>query len=74
MPTNKDEITTIIKDLKNKKSSGLDEFSSFLIKKCYLYLTESLTFLTNLLLSTGKFPGNLGISKVKRLFKKRSCK
>jgi len=55
MPNLKDKITTIIKDLKNKKSSGLDEFSSFLIKKCYLYLIQPLTFLTNLLLSTGKF-------------------
>jgi hypothetical protein len=33
-PTNDEEITgIIIKDLKNKKSSGLDGYSSFIIKK-----------------------------------------
>ena len=73
-PTNDDEITTIIKDLKNKHSSGLDGFSSFLIKKCYLYLIKPLTFITYLALSTGKFRENLKISKIKPLFKKRSSK
>jgi len=74
MPNLKDKITTIIKDLKNKKSSGLDEFSSFLIKKCYLYLIQPLTFLTNLLLSTGKFQEISWISKIKPLFKKKKKK
>jgi hypothetical protein len=69
-PTNDDEITGIIKDLKNKQSSGLDGFSRFLIKKCYVYLIKPLTFLTNLSLSTGKFPENLKIAKTKPLFKK----
>jgi len=31
-PTNIDEIMTIIKELKNQKLSGLNGFSSFLIK------------------------------------------
>jgi hypothetical protein len=65
-----DEIITIIKDLKNKQSSGLDGLSSFLIKKCYVYLIKPLTFLTNLSLSTEKFLENLKISKIKPLFKK----
>jgi hypothetical protein len=68
--TNDDEIATIIKDLKNKQSIGLDGFSSFLIKKCYVYLIKALTFLTNLSLSTGKFQENFKISKIKPLFKK----
>jgi hypothetical protein len=34
-PTNDDEITAIIKDLKNKKSSGLGRFTSFLIKNVH---------------------------------------
>jgi ribosome-binding factor A len=68
-PTNDDDITTIIKDLNNKQSSGLDGVSSFLIKKCYVYLIKSLTFMPNLSLSTGKFLENLKISKIKPLFK-----
>jgi hypothetical protein len=59
-PKNYDEIT-IIKDLKSKQSCGLDEFSSFLIKKCYVYLIKPLTFITNLSLSTGKFLKKLKI-------------
>jgi hypothetical protein len=35
-----------------------------------VYLIKPLTFLTNLSLSTGKFPANLKISKIKPLFKK----
>jgi hypothetical protein len=69
-PTNDGEITTIIKDLKNKQSSGLDGFSRCLIKKCYVYLIKPLTSLTNLSLTTGKFPDNLKMSKMKPLFKK----
>jgi hypothetical protein len=34
--TNRDEITTIIRDLKNKKSSGLIRVSSFLINVTYI--------------------------------------
>jgi hypothetical protein len=37
-PTHNNEITTIVKELKNKTSSGLVGFSSFLIKKYYIYI------------------------------------
>lgn len=53
--TNNDVITTIIRDLKNKKSSVLIGVSSFLIKKCYICLIKPLIFLTKLSLSTGNF-------------------
>jgi hypothetical protein len=36
----------------------------------HIYLTKTLTFLTNLSLSNGKFPNNLKISKIKLPFKK----
>jgi hypothetical protein len=55
-PTNDEEITSIIKDLKNKNSSGLDGYSLFIIKKCSTFLVKPLTFHTNLSLSTGKVP------------------
>jgi Notch-like protein len=72
-PTNDEEITSIIKDLKNKKSSGLDGCSSFIIKKCSTFLIKPLTFLTNLSLSTGKVPESLKISKIKPVLKKGSA-
>jgi hypothetical protein len=72
-PTNDEEITSIIKDLKNKKSSGLDGYSSFIIKKCFIFLIKPLTFLTNLSLSTGKVPETLKISKIKPVLKKGSA-
>jgi hypothetical protein len=46
---------------------GFQAFSSKNIT--YIYLIKPLTFLTNLLLNTGKFPDNLKISKIKPPFK-----
>jgi hypothetical protein len=54
-PTNDDEITAIIKGLKNKTSSTLDGFSSSLTKKCHTSLIKPLTFQTNLPHNTGRF-------------------
>jgi hypothetical protein len=69
-PKNDEEITSIIKALKNKKSSGLNGYSSFIIKKCFIFLIKPLTFLTNLSLSTGKVPETLKISQIKPVLKK----
>jgi hypothetical protein len=72
-PTNDEEITSIIKDLKNKKSSGLDGYLSFIIKICLIFLITPLIFLTNLSLCTGKLPETLKISKIKPVLKKGSA-
>jgi hypothetical protein len=41
-------------------------------QKCYAYLIKPLTSLTNISLSTGKFPENLKISKIKPHLKRNS--
>jgi Notch-like protein len=70
--TDDEEIISVIKELKNKKSSGLDGISSSLIKKCYTHLIKPLTFIINLSLNTGEFPELFKIAKVRPLFKKGS--
>lgn len=71
-PTDDDEIISVIKELKNKKISGLDGISSSLIKKCYIHLIKPLTLIINLSLNTGEFPELLKIAKVRPLLKKGS--
>jgi len=74
-PSNIDGVTSLIKDLKNKKSSGSGGVLSFLINKMlYIYLIQPLTFLTNLTVSNGKFLENLKIANIKPLFKKGAAK
>jgi len=53
--------------------STLDGFSSCLSKKCHTYLIKPLNFLTNLSLSTGRFPENPKTSKIKHLIKNGSA-
>jgi hypothetical protein len=69
-PTDDEEIISLIEELKNIKSSGLDGISSFLIKKCYIHLIKPLTFIINLSLNTGEFPELFKIAKVRPLLKK----
>jgi Notch-like protein len=63
---------SVIKELKNKKSSGLDRISSSLIKKCYIHLIKPLTVIINLSLNSGEFPELFKIAKVRPLLKKGS--
>ena len=59
----------IIKNLKNKSSYGHDCLSNILIIRVLNVLIEPLTFLINQSLSTGIFPNDLEISRVKPLYK-----
>jgi hypothetical protein len=65
------EVVDLIKGLSNKKSAGLDDIPDYIIKKCHLKITTPLTYIINLSLSTGQFPDQLKIAKVKPLYKKR---
>ena len=71
-PTDVEQIISVIKELKNTKSSELDGISSSLIKMCYIHLIKPLTFIINLSLNTGEFPELLKIAKVRPLLKKGS--
>jgi hypothetical protein len=70
-PTDNEEIISVIKELKNKKTSGLDGISISLIKKCYIHLIKPLIFIINLSLNTDEFPELFKIAKVRLLLKKK---
>ena len=45
------EIINIIKSMKNKKSSGIDEIPDFIIKTCYQPIISPLCYITNKLVT-----------------------
>ena len=65
-----DETMSIINQLKNKNSSGIDEISNKLLKAIKHEVYKPLTLIINQTLSTGIFPEGLKIAKVKPLYKK----
>ena len=70
--TNQSEITKIIDNLKNKKSSGVDEISNVLIKKLKESLTEPLHIIYNKSLCEGVFPERMKVADVIPLYKGKS--
>ena len=64
------KIGAIIDNLKCKASFGHDLISNKLIKSIKVVLLKPLTIIINQTLTTGIFPQELKISKVKPLFKK----
>jgi hypothetical protein len=71
-PTKEEEVLDLIKGLGNKKSKDIDDIPDYIIKKCHTKITTALTYIINLALSTGKFPDQLKIVKVKPSHKKGS--
>ena len=67
-PVNKEYISKLIYNLKNKASYGHDNISNKLIKSAKEVLVEPLTLLVNQMLKSGHFPSELKISRVKPLF------
>ena len=63
-------IRQIIKNFKNKTSSGYDNINAIFIKKLQNNLITPITILVNQSLATGIFPDKLKIAKVIPLFKK----
>lgn len=58
------EVGAIISKMKNKKSMGLDNITSTLLKLSLPYTVESLTYVYNLCIKQSKFPTALKIAKV----------
>lgn len=50
------KLGKIICGFKNTSSTGLDEFSSIIVKHCQEELFKPLNYITNLSLSQGVFP------------------
>lgn len=65
-----DLIIKIIDGLNNKLSSGWDNFSPNLLKKCKVELADILAHLINSVLVSGIFPDSLKFTIVRPLFKK----
>jgi hypothetical protein len=53
------ELIKIIQRLKNKKSAGLDDISTYLLKKCIPHIIKPLLELVNLSIRKGIFPSKL---------------
>ena len=72
--TTPEEVEKIIKNLKNKKSVGMDEIPVALLKSTAHIVSKPLSFIMNLCFKTGKFPSALKYSIVKPLFKNKGGK
>lgn len=71
-PYTESELSDIIKKLKNKNSSGLDEVPCSLLRQVSHTIITPLTHLVNLSFSEGLFPDELKISKVIPVHKRNS--
>lgn len=69
-PVTPSEILSIIRNMPNKKSTGIDEIPVSILKACAHQIAEPLSHLINLSLEIGIFPDELKIAIVKPLFKK----
>ena len=67
--TNKEEVASIIKTLKNNKSAGPSSIPTRFLKLFQNGLSESIALLANLSISTGIFPTNLKTANDIPLFK-----
>lgn len=67
---NEQNILRYLRRIKNKKSSGPDTIPAYIIKQCAAPLAAPLTYIINASLSTGIFPVDLKMAKVKPLYKK----
>ena len=64
------DVGKLVSNLKNKKSTGPDSLSSYILKICLPYIVEPLTYAYNLCISRNEFPHLLKEAKVIPLPKK----
>lgn len=69
-PLCSDDVRSIIRDMRSKRSSGLDEISSYILKYVAEELVHHLTHLINLSFASGEFPDVLKSALVLPLYKK----
>lgn len=67
-----DGVGKTILQLKNKRSAGHDEISSFILKMALPYIVNSLTYIFNLCISSCKFPSLFKKAKVIPLTKAKT--
>jgi len=68
--TTTNEIEEIIKSLKMKNSHGYSGISAKILKLSMSYISSSLTYMCNKMISSGIFPIRLKLSEIHPLFRK----
>ena len=68
-PTNLNEISDIVSNLKSNKSACYDEISPNVMKSVIPYISKPLCEIVNISFYIGKFPDKLKIAKVSPVFK-----
>ena len=69
-PVVEEEIKDIVSNLNNKKSSGYDGITNFLLKNVINEIISPLTYILNKSLTSGKVPLKMKIARVVPIFKK----
>lgn len=69
-PTDTNEVVKFISELKPRKSPGLDNITSEILKTSVEFIKEPFTYIINKILQTGSFPSAFKIAAIKPLFKK----
>jgi hypothetical protein len=64
------EIEDVVSSLKIKESRGYDKISTKILKQSIPYISSPLTYICNLIISTGIFPTRLKCVEIKPLYKK----
>ena len=64
------EVEKAVKDLKGKCSSGFDNVTDSIVKKCVQFIKKPLADICNASFASGIFPDRLKIAIVKPLHKK----
>jgi hypothetical protein len=70
VPVTEEEVLQVTSKLKTKTSAGYDEIPDMIVKQCIQFIKKPLTFIFNLSLSSGIFPDQMKIAKVRPIFKK----
>ena len=68
------EVDTIIKNLKNSKSAGVDELDTYILKLTRKHIVPAVCHIVNLSIQYRKFPTKWKISKVVPLYKGKGSK
>ena len=71
-PVTEMEVTSIVKNCKNKTSEDSDDISMNFLKNVFGYLAKPFTYICNLSFECGIFPNSMKTSKVIPLFKSGS--
>lgn len=71
MPTDPQEVRSIILGLRSKSASGLDKITAKILKQNFFSLVPPITYMCNMSLDTGSFPDTLKRAFVCPIFKSR---